>query len=301
MSITLDQPRVQPVTLETQSMPLVLTAVTPIHHGAGAAGNTAKLRTQQIVLPNGTRTAVPFISGNSVRHAIRDALAWRLARLLDIPADSLPKSQVDLLWSGGAVTKTGSQVDLQLARDLAAVPELGLLGYSAQSDIVPGCLWADNLNLVCAENAWRLPPHLRDHPHAAVPAGRLREEHFGTRHDIAGSAPSLLVETGMLDTPAPATTQMIYAHQVLVVGAVLWGDLTLAAAGPLQRDALHTALHDLTPGGVMRLGARRSAGWGGCRVHWPATTPDPDAVARHDAHVLAHREAILGALAAATA
>lgn len=293
-------PAPSPVTLASTQIPLTLTAVAPVHHGAGTAGNTALLRTQEVVLPDGTQTAVPFISGNSVRHAIRDVLAWRLVRTLDIPAGSLPKGVVDLLWSGGALTKTGSQVELEQARRLGLVPALSLLGYSAQSDIVTGSLRADNLGLVCAENAWRLPEHLRGHPHATLPAGRFRGEEFGTRHDITGTGVDVLVESsGMFD--APQTTQMIYEHQVLIPGAVLWGRLCLDAATPLAADALAVALLDLAPDGLMCVGAKRASGFGACRLELVGPLPAhaDEAVERHDEHLRGHRDDILAALAAA--
>ena len=76
------------------------------HHGAGSQGNTSLLRTMPIAQPDGTVASVPFLSGASVRHGLRDALAWHLARVLDIQPGSLTKAAVDLLWTGGAVTKT---------------------------------------------------------------------------------------------------------------------------------------------------------------------------------------------------
>lgn len=300
MTLTDFSPASSPATLASTQIPLTLTAESPLHHGAGTAGNTALLRTQEVVQPDGTQAAVPFVSGNSVRHAIRDALAWRLVRVLDIPAGSLPKGVVDLLWSGGALTRTGSQVELEQARRLALVPALGLLGYSAQSDIVTGSLRCDNLNLVCAENAWRLPEHLRDHPHAGLHAGRFRGEEFGTRHDVAGTSVDVLVEsTGMFD--APKSTQMIYEHQVLLPGSTLWGRLCLDAATPPARDALHTALADLAPDGVMWVGAKRGAGYGACRLALHGVELDQAAADRHDEHLRVHRDDILAALAAAVA
>jgi hypothetical protein len=287
-----------PATVSPAQIRWTLTATAPIHHGAGTAGNTALLRTQEILLPDGTQTAVPFISGNSIRHAIRDALAWRLVRALALPEGSLSKAQVDLLWSGGALTKTGSQVELDQARRWTAlIPSLGLLGYSAQSDIVTGALRVDNLNLVCAENAWRLPAHLVGHPHAAIPAGRFRGEEFGTRHDITGTGVDILVASGMV---APPTNQMIYEHQVLLPGSTLWGALWMEAATAVQVDALHAALHSIAGDGTMHVGARRSSGFGGCRVTI-STDLDESATARHDTHLAEHRDDILAALAEATA
>lgn len=306
MTTTIDTPIADPIdtssapaaTVGSLHMPWTLTAVAPLHHGAGTAGNTALLRTQEIVLPDGSQTAVPLISGNSIRHAIRDALAWRLVRTLELPAGSLTKAQVDLLWSGGALTRTGSQVELEQARRWTAlVPALGLLGYSAQSDIVTGALRVDNLNLICAENRWRLPTHLAGHPHATAPAGRFRGEEFGTRHDTAGSLVDLLVDTTAVQ---PTTNQMIFEHQVLLPGSVLWGGLYLDTPTTAQVDALHTALRDLTADGVIHLAARRQAGWGGATVTFTGHTIDADATARHTAHLLGHRDDILAALAEAT-
>jgi len=287
------------VTLPQQTIPWTLTAVAPIHHGSGTAGNTALLRTQEIVLPDGTQTAVPFVSGNSIRHAIRDALAWRLVRTLGVAEGGLTKGAVDLLWSGGALTKTGSQVELDQARRWTElVPALGLLGYSAQSDIVTGALRADNLNLICVENRWRLPAYLAEHPHAGLPAGRFRGEVFGTRHDVAGTGVDILVASGMVQ---PTSTQMIYEHQVLLPGAALWGGLYLDAATPTAQDALHAALTDITAAGTVQVGAKRSAGFGTCLATFPAGGIDPAAAARHTAHLQAHGDAILAAIGEATA
>lgn len=304
-------PEAGPVEVANSTVDLTLTALSPVHHGGGTAGNTAILRLGEVVNPHtGQQTAIPFISGNSLRHAIRDALAWHLARVLRIEAGGLSKLVVDLLWSGGALTTTGNQIDLARARQLGQVPPLALLGYSAQSDIVSGPLRVSLLNLVCAENGWRLPAHLRDHPHAALPAGRFRGEEFGTRHDITGSAPSLLVETGMLDT-APTTTQMIYDHEVLLPGSVLYGRVALDAATPIAADALAAALHLLAPAGEMWLAAQRGRGYGQCRLQLadrastaPALLsplPDPaEALDRLETHLRARRDRILAALSEAT-
>src|SRR5690606_33427432 len=124
------------------------------------------LRTTDVILPDGRRVAVPYVSGNSVRHTLRAALAWHLVRTLSLPERSLSKRAVDLLWSGGALTTTGNQANLQLTRRVhTRLPGVSVLGYSAQSDIVAGTLWVDNIHLVCAENAFRLPVHLASHPH----------------------------------------------------------------------------------------------------------------------------------------
>ena len=66
------------------------------HHGAGSQGNTSLLRTQDVAQPDGTVARVPFLSGASIRHGLRDALAWHLARTLDLQPGSLSNTQQTL-------------------------------------------------------------------------------------------------------------------------------------------------------------------------------------------------------------
>lgn len=293
--------------VEDVHLPLTLTAVEPISHGAGTSGNTQLLRTADVILPDGRRTAVPYVSGNSLRHTLRAALAWHLVRTLQLPEKSLSKRVVDLLWSGGALTSTGNQADLELNRRVhTRLPGVGALGYSAQSDIVAGTLWVDNIHLVCQENQFRLPAHLADHPHAKLPAGAMRTETFGTRHDVAGTPVdryiALLDNTGELDLgtaePLP-TTQMIYDMQVIKPGAVLWSGLHLYAPTAGHVAALAVAVDEAAPEvaghRILPLGGKRSVGFGSCRLEADLTVLGDVAElrAQYEAHLHAHREEIL--------
>lgn len=282
-------------------LPLTLTALAPISHGAGTSGNTQLLRTREVIAPDGRRASVPYVSGNSLRHTLRDALAWHLVRTLEIPDGSLPKRSVDLLWSGGALTATGSQADLAMIRRIhALLPGLGLLGYSARSDIASGTLWVDDAELVCAENADRLPPRLAAHPHAALGNGALRTEVFGTRHDVAGSAVDRFIDITGLETPA--TTQMIYDMQVVKPGSVLWSGLHLAAPTAGHAAALAAALLQAAPDTdgrpVLHLGGKRSTGFGACRLEADlAPLGDADALAgAYEQHLRDNRADVLALL-----
>lgn len=256
-------------------IPLTLTAIDPISHGAGTSGNTQLLRTQDVVQPDGRRVAVPYVSGNSLRHTLRAALAWHLVRTLGMPERSLPKTVVDLLWSGGALSETGNQADLETIRRVTStVPALTMLGYSARSDIITGTLWVDNVHLVCSENRFRLPAHLAGHPHAHLPGGAMRGEAFGTRHDVRGSAVDRYIQavqdaSGLIG-PEPATTQMIYDMQVIKPGAVLWTTLHLSVPTPGHVAALAVAIDEAMPmvagRRTLALGGKRSTGFGSCAV-----------------------------------
>lgn len=250
-------------------MPLTFTLTSPLHHGAGSAGNVALLRRQDIVLPDGTAVRVPVVSGNSVRHMLRAAHAWHLVRTLDVAEGSLSKAVVDLLWSGGALTRTGAEVHLDRARRVARLlPGLALLGYSAGSDMTAGGLFVNHLHLVCQENAWRLPD-MAGLRAAGMRAGTFQAEEFGTRHDVAGTAVDRYVcDAGDGD---PKTTQMIYTVQVLKAGSVLSGSLDVpASVVPAQRAVLLTVLDEAAPRQgrtrAARLGAKGAVGFGQARL-----------------------------------
>ncbi|WP_280503005.1 hypothetical protein [Nocardia farcinica] len=242
-------------------IPVTITLTTPLHHGAGNSGNTALLRSETVIQPDGTQAQVPFVSANSVRHGLRNALAWHLATTLDLPDGSLSKPVVDLLWSGGAVTSTGAQTNLELPRKIEAVlPMLGLLGYAAQSDIISGTLRVDPLILVCRENAWRLPPTAAALPHAGKGAAAYRGEEFGTRHDVSGTPVDRYLD---IAADLTGTTQMIYDLQVLKAGAVLSGGFGLTpAATSTHRRVLEAALALWAPGGRVHLAAKNAVGFG---------------------------------------
>ena len=268
-------------TVEDVRIGLTLTALDPIHHGAGTSGNTALLRTQTIVDPTtGRQASTPYVSGNSLRHAIRDALAWHLVRSLGVERGELTVGQVALLWSGGALSEPGAKIDVDRMRRVdELLPHLTTLGYSAGNDIVTSVLRVQHAHLVCSENRWRLPDHLRGHQHCGRPAGAFRGEEFGTRHDPAGGPTDrLLADSGMFGASRSGVpTQMIYDFQTIRAGAVLSTRLSTEAATEAQLDAIATGVTHAAPDGEMILGARRAVGFGRCAVAYAG--PDVDVAA----------------------
>ena len=272
--------------------------VSDFHHGSGSQGNTSLLRTHDVTQPDGTIARIPFLSGASIRHGLRDALAWHLARTLDLQPGSLTKAGVDLLWTGGAVTRTGSETDLGMSRRVEEhLPMLSMLGYAAQSDIVTGTLRASDAILVCAENAWRLPPQ-----DGLKRAAAFRGEKFGTRHDVANSPVGRLVQIAdSLVGHSVTTTQMIFDTQTLIAGARLTGHITLTpAATDAHRLILDAALDLWAPDGQAYLGGKTAQGYGHAAIYWTAQ-PSATAVEEWTRHVLEHRADILALIADLTA
>ena len=239
---------------------LTATLLSPFHHGAGSSGNTSLLRTQDVVQPDGTVAYVPFLSAASIRHALRDALAWHTANTIGIEYHSLTKTAVDLLWTGGAVSSTGAKTDLEMMRRVEEqYPILSTLGYAAQSDIITGTLRASDMILVCKENDFRLPAELQGAHRAAA----YRAEEFGTRHDQATSPAGRYIELA----DALDTAQMIWDTQVLATGSRLYGEITLTpAATDAHQTVLGAALALWAPERETFLGAKTAQGYGRARI-----------------------------------
>lgn len=277
---------ITPTAKETITLTIDLTA--PFHHGAGAAGNTSLLRTQDVVQPDGTVARVPFLSAASIRHALRDALAWHTAHTLNIEPGTLSKGTVDLLWTGGAVSSTGSRTDLDMIRRVNEhYPALAMLGYAAKSDIITGTLRASDMILVCQENDWRLPENLRRARRAAA----YRTEEFGTRHDQATSPAGRYLQ--IVDDVD--TAQMIWDTQTLAAGSTLHGTIALTpAATSMHHTILGAALELWAPDGQVAIGAKTAQGYGAGTIRdWQSRA---DHLNEWTQHLHDHRQDILDLL-----
>lgn len=266
------------------------TALEPIVHGAGTSGNTQLLRTQDIVLEDGTPTRVPFVSGNSIKHRLRASAVQYALDAMGIEDRSLTKPEIDLLFSGGHLNKSGAAIDLEQCRRLEELfPPLSLCGYAAGNTMTESKIRVSHLHVVCKENAWRLPDDLLEHPAAGVRVGQVRIEEFGTRHDQADKHVSrrLLTEgadaanvkrkTKALKEPGdgPAdrgdSAQMIYDFGAIAAGAVLWGTIQVAELTELEQAALASAFHYASTERrgehlVLSVGAKNSVGFGALKV-----------------------------------
>jgi len=179
-------------------------------------------------------------------------------------------------------------VDLHTARELCRLmPGLALLGFSAGNHIEAGKLEVSDLDLICAENLWRMPDDVRGDPRAKMPFGIWVEDQMSTRKEVTGEprVRALLPadEAAEIDTAKtvrlakarageeveadPDSMQMIYEHQVLAAGAGFYGDVYYRGLTELERAALVAAYSWWCKGiegdaYVFDWGARNSHGWG---------------------------------------
>ena len=263
-------------------------------HGAGTRGNSTLLRMQDIILDDGTPARVPFISGNSIKHKLRECAVKYALDAMNIEDGSLSKAETDLLFSGGHLNKSGAAVDLTTARKLEELfPPLSLCGYSAGNTMTESKIRVSHLHLVCMENAWRLPDDMREHVSIGTRAGQLyitggTGDGFGTRHEQSNRphVRKLLTEEAGKAFAAKKskklkgeddgkkddeTAQMIYEHGGIKPGATLWGTIQVADLTELEQAALASAFHYASTERrgeslVMTFGAKSNSGMGGAMV-----------------------------------
>lgn len=267
----------------TAKIDIIATAIEPIHHGAGTVGNLSRMRRQELIGPDGELIETPFISGNSFRHTIRDGAVRFALEAMGSP-ESFTKAVVDLLFSGGHLSKAGAAIDLRRARRMEELfPALSLMGYSAGNAMVESKITVRNFHVACRENAFRAPEEVREMPHVQLPAAHVRTVEFLTRHEATRSPHvSRLLTDGERDRLALEaseklagtregkgdTTQMIASHDVIKAGSILWSglmlhDVTRAELAALQGGLMYACEGRHSDGGLLfRLGAKTKQGYG---------------------------------------
>lgn len=139
----------------------VLEAQSPIAHHEGSYGNTAVAMRRKVRQSDGTWAHVPTITGDCLRHGLREAAAYAFldaAGLLD--DGQLGEAALRLLFSGGSVTGRGDAGTISMDRFREMVelcPPLALLGGCTDNRVVPGRMHVDDATLVCQEQRRFLP------------------------------------------------------------------------------------------------------------------------------------------------
>lgn len=152
--------------LEIKVFEVLLEAMTPIAHHEGSFGNHAVVFRRKIRQPDGSWASVPFITGDTLRHKLREAAAWAYLDAAGMLEDgALSDAALRLLFNGGMVSGNGDggAIKLDAYREMVdLVPPLGLLGGCAGNRVIPGRLTVDDALLVCSESDGFVPEWVRD-------------------------------------------------------------------------------------------------------------------------------------------
>ena len=155
--------------METVRYEFILEASSPIAHHSETIGNEAIVMRESVKQPDGTFIDVPIITGDTMRHGLREVGAYAYldaAGKLNDPW--LSEGALRLLFAGGMVTgkSSSSSIDLHKYRSMSSLlPLLPLLGGCTDNRIIPGKLTVSSAKLIC-EETWsklvRMSPWIVD-------------------------------------------------------------------------------------------------------------------------------------------
>lgn len=142
---------------------IVLESVQALAHHSETYGNIAVSMRRRIRQPDGSFADVPIVTGDTMRHGLREASAFALldaAGLLD--KTDLSEPALRLLFAGGMITgASGGSAKLGDYRTMVdLIPPLALLGGCAQNRSIPGRMTVDDALLICDETKHILPNYV---------------------------------------------------------------------------------------------------------------------------------------------
>lgn len=221
---------------------MLSTAVSPITHMHGTAGNVALLQREAILGVDGQVYSIPCLSGNALRHSlVRAPAARHLCEAVGL--DAMSYQLADLLWHGGRLTKA-TPLSASATKDLLdGVPFLALLGGALPGQILQGCLKVSRGLLVCSESA----DLIERRSGVAVQNTHGAETFVGSYLYTRGAEEN---------NPESVADRMIYEGECVRAGAKFYHTMTLEAASPLAVGCLIRALRDAAKdiGGMGRIG-----------------------------------------------
>lgn len=147
--------------MKQRTYQVVLQAVQPIAHHSETLGNHAMLMRRKVKQLDGRFVEVPYITGDTMRHGLREAAALATldaAGMLERGAN-LSAAALNLLFAGGAITgSSGPSVSIASYREMVDVfPPLAILGGCAGNRVNSGRVNVGNADLICTETAHLLP------------------------------------------------------------------------------------------------------------------------------------------------
>ena len=141
--------------MQTHRIEMILRAQEPISHAEGTIGNSQVAMRRKVRLPSGRWTKVPYVTGDTMRHGLREAGTYALLEAAGLLHDgpALSEAALRLLFSGGMVLGAASDaVKIDEARRFRELlPHISLLGGCVGNRIEPGKIEVGDAMLICDE------------------------------------------------------------------------------------------------------------------------------------------------------
>lgn len=270
----------------------ILEALSPIAHHSESFGNSAIAMRRRIRQPDGTFVSVPVVTGDTMRHQLREAASYALldaAGMLDEPA--LTEAALRLLFAGGMITGKGDATAVKFAeyrQMVDLIPPLALLGGCAQNRSIPGRMQVDDAVLICEETRSHWPDWVTEYVEnsgVAIETCRAHVEEVQRVRMDPGLSPEkrallthqaeqgLLERIGANETASDTgdvvaqretkSTMMPRRMETIVAGSLFYWGLSAVCVSELDVDTLHTMLAAFLANPVV--GGKRGVGCGRLR------------------------------------
>jgi hypothetical protein len=272
-------------------------ALSPITHCAGHAGNESLLNREEVRLPDGQERAIPFLSGNMLRHVTVRAPGMRwLIQEYDL-AGQLTLLQLNFLLHGGRLAgSTGREATDLVAQMRQVWPILGLLGGCLPTQIIGSMLDVSLGLLCCRENQRRLEVLLGEEIMGGLapllPAEAMVRPYQYATYDALSRDHDLASQTSEKGDER-ADSRMLYSGEAVQPGACFVHDYILHDPSPLFVGCLLWSLELWQrAGGVV--GGMGAKGHGRLRTRVLASGIDvPLAIAQYQDYARAQKEAAI--------
>lgn len=257
--------------MEQRRYEFLLEAVRPVVHLRESIGNRGVIARRKIRLPDGQWANVPIVSGNQLRHKLREAATWCLLDALSMTnSQELLEPATRLLFNGGELTKKGAGggVNFESYRTLCEmIPSIALLGGCANGQINEGQGSVDYLLLVCDESWHLLPDWVREHyattgartdsarahieelqnvrcdsVHSSQRVRRLLTEGEQVRLNTKLLAKSTAHDEGEETDDKEKSKMLPYSTESIAMGSVFFWSVAFNTYDELQLDTLHTMI-----------------------------------------------------------
>lgn len=146
--------------MDTIRYEFILEAMEPIAHHSETIGNEAIVMRESVRMPNGSFVEVPILTGDTLRHGLREVGAYAyLDAIGKLDDPQLTEGALRLLFNGGMMTGKGSASTINLdtyRRMSVLLPMLPLLGGCTDQRIIPGNVEVNRALVICDETWPRL-------------------------------------------------------------------------------------------------------------------------------------------------
>lgn len=273
------------MTMKKTRYEVLLRALQPIAHAEGTIGNETIAMRRKVRMPNGEIPTVPIITGDTMRHQMREAAAMCLLDglgMLDQP--SLTEAATRLLFNGGMLTSKGAGAGVKLSDFRALnelVPSLALFGGCANGQLVPGQLEVTDAVPIAEETQSIIPAWMLERAGRITSARELLDEEQRVRFDpMRDPSKTRLLDAGSrdavhrkaaareeahdsgndADAMATKSTMLPRTCEVIIPGTLFAWEVTATTYSALEEDTFAVVMGAFLRAPVV--GGKRGTGHG---------------------------------------